>query len=91
MVITMISDAIKIPLAKFSLLFLNPRKNKGKLTRAPKLISPPNFFCLKSKIKESSMFPSERNKMIKIIILRLAKKAATIPLVNSLIFKIPCI
>ena len=45
-VVTKINDIIRIPLAKFSFPLLIPKKNNGKLTSAPKLISPPIFFCL---------------------------------------------
>ena len=44
--VTKINDIIRIPLAKFSFPLLIPKKNNGKLTSAPKLISPPIFFCL---------------------------------------------
>ena len=41
---TIIIEVIITPLAKLVFLLWIPKKNKGKLIRAPMLMSPPNFF-----------------------------------------------
>ena len=41
---TVKSEVMRIPLAKFVFFFRIAKKNNGRLTSAPKLISPPSFF-----------------------------------------------
>ena len=53
-------EVINTPLAKLIFLLCIPKKNNGKLIKAPILISPPIFFCRYKEIILSSIGPSEK-------------------------------